>query len=152
MIPSTLIWMLEIYLQVTLKTSLQSKNKQQLKNHIFAFTYISRGICTESWEVGAEFINTNSFSCFHLVSQEPVHYDFVFLPSSRKNERNHSQLQLFGSNIDSDVSSNMAIIGKINIWNIGPAAGTVQRWHCVRASVHLQGRRPQRERRRFTVL
>lgn len=57
----------------------------------------------------------------------PYHYVLVFLPSSRKNERNrHSQLQLFGSNFDSDVSGNMAIIGKINIWNIGPAAGMAE--------------------------
>lgn len=57
----------------------------------------------------------------------PYHCDLVFLPSSRKNERNHySQLQHFGRNFDSDVSSNTAIIGKINIWNIGPAAGMVE--------------------------
>jgi len=47
-------------------------------------------------------------------------------PSFKKNEHNlYSQLQLFGSNFDSDVSGNMAIIGKINIWSIGPAAGMV---------------------------
>lgn len=69
--------------------------------------------------------------------------DLFFLLSSRKNEHNlYSHLQLSGSNIDSDVSSNMAIIGKINIWSMGRAAAVVESSHCVKGGAHLQGRSP----------
>lgn len=48
---------------------------------------------------------------------------FYLLPG--KTSAKTTQLQLFGNNFHSDVSSNMVIIGKINIWNISPAARTV---------------------------
>lgn len=74
------------------------------------------------------------------------YYDFVFLLSSRKNE------QLFGSDFDSEVSCNMALIGKINIWDKGPGVALVETRHCVKSGVQLQGKRPQGQKQPFMVL
>ena len=113
--------------QVHLKTTfLWQKERRALKNMVFK--HITFQLLLPS--VGE-----------HRESQygRPYHYDLVFLlVFLGKNEQIHySQLQLVGSHFDSDVSSNMAIIGKINIWNIGLACRHVGELTLCEGSVRL---------------